>query len=223
MGIGLEELQAQLLEKLLDGESGEAVSLAHEALAQGVSPVDFIEGCVTPALAEIGNRFEELDIFLPEMVVAAEIVQEINDQVISPALDEGDPDERGRTQGKVLMATVQGDLHDIGKNMVGQLLSVSGFEVVDMGIDVPPGDIVKRAELEGVDIIGLSTLLTTCLPYVKDTVEYLELKGIRDKYAIIIGGAAPTAEFSEQVGVDAYGHSAAEAVTICRSIMEKRP
>jgi len=222
MGIDLEELQAQLLDNLLGGESGKAVSLAREALTHGVSPVDFIEKCVTPVLAEVGNRFEELEIFLPEMVVAAEIVQEINDTVISPALEKDDSGQRAKPLGKVLMATVQGDLHDIGKNMVAQLLSVSGFEVVDLGIDVPPGDIVKRAGQEKVDIIGLSTLLTTCLPYVKDTVEYLQLKGIRDRYAVIIGGAAPTAEFSEQIGVDAYGHSAAEAVTICRRIMEQR-
>jgi methylmalonyl-CoA mutase cobalamin-binding domain/chain len=218
----MENLESLLLKHLLNGESSEAVSLARDAVAQGVSPVAFIEACVTPALAEIGRRFEELEVFLPEMLEAAEIVQEINDEVISPALEGSHSAERTKSLGKVLLATVQGDLHDIGKNMVAMLLGVSGFEVVDMGIDVPPGDVVRRAAREAVDIIGLSTLLTTCLPYVKDTVEFLELKGIRDDYAVIIGGAAPTAEFSQQIGVDAYGHSAGEAVAICRSIMKSR-
>jgi methylmalonyl-CoA mutase cobalamin-binding domain/chain len=217
-----EEQQAKLLDFLLNAESDKAVSLARETLDQGVGPAEFFEKCVTPVLLEIGKRFETLEIFLPEMVGAADIVQEMNKQVINPALEAGTSDERAAPLGKVLLATVQGDLHDIGKSMVALMLRVNGFEVVDMGIDVPPSQIVKRAEQEQVDIIGLSTLLTTCLPYVKDTIDYFVEKGIRDKYAIIIGGAAPTAAFAAQVGVDAYGHSAAEAVTICRELTKKQ-
>ncbi len=222
MNMNWEEQQAILLDMLLSAKSDEAVSLTRELLNQGAAATEFFEQCATPVLLEIGKRFETLDIFLPEMVVAAEIVQEINDQVINPALEAGASDERSAPLGKVLLATVQGDLHDIGKSMVALMLKVNGFEVVDMGIDVAPSAIIQRAQQEQVDIIGLSTLLTTCLPYVKDTIDYFVEKGIRDKYAIIIGGAAPTSEFAARVGVDAYGHSAAEAVTICRELTNKQ-
>jgi 5-methyltetrahydrofolate--homocysteine methyltransferase len=222
MNVNWAEFQAGLLEFLLAKKSDEAIALAREALGRGASPAEFFEKCVTPVLIEIGNRFETLDIFLPEMVVAAEIVQELNDRVITPALELASQDKPTSSLGKVLLATVQGDLHDIGKSMVALMLRVNGFEVIDLGIDVSPSTIVEQAEKEQVDIIGMSALLTTCLPYMKDTVDYLAGTGLRDKYAVIIGGAAPTADFAEQVGVDGYGHSAAEAVTLCRNLMKER-
>jgi 5-methyltetrahydrofolate--homocysteine methyltransferase len=220
MSINWEERQASLLDFLLQGNSDEAVTLARAALAEGASPAEFFERCITPVLVEIGNRFETLEIFLPEMMIAAEIVQTINDEVINPALKQDSAAVRSAPQGKVLLATVQGDLHDIGKSMVGLLLKVNGFEVIDLGIDVPPATIAEEAEKQTVDVIGMSALLTTCLPFMKDTVDYLVETGMRDKYAVIIGGAAPTADFAEKIGADAFGNSAAEAVSICRRLMK---
>lgn len=214
-----ESLQQQFLDLLLDGSRFEAVDLARQTLEAGASPLEFFTQCITPALVEVGNRFETLDIFLPEMVVAAEIVEVVNEEVLNPALQSTDAAMR-EPAGKVLLATVQGDLHNIGKNMVALMLRVNGFEVIDAGIDVPPAKIVQMAEAEKVDIIGMSTLLTTCLPFVKDTLDFLNGKGLRDRYAVIIGGAAPTPEFAAAVGADAHGHSAAEAVRICKDLMK---
>jgi len=214
----LEKTQKDFLEILLAGDSEKAVSLAREVLDGGTAPTEFFETCISPSLEEIGKRFETLDIFLPEMVTAAEVVQTVNDQVITPAVETSDS-EGITSAGKVLMATVQGDLHDIGKNMVVLMLKVNGFEVVDLGTNVSPSEIVERAESEGVNIIGMSSLLTTCLPYMKDVFDYLDGKDTRNEYAVIMGGAATTPEFSEEMGANGYGHSAAEAVALCQKIM----
>lgn len=222
MDANLDSLQTQFLELLLDGDEDGALEFSRRALAEGATPLEFFSNCITPALTEIGNRFETLDIFLPEMVIAAEIVEKINDHVINPALEQAEGGAAREPAGKVLLATVQGDLHNIGKNMVALMLRVNGFEVIDAGIDVPPAKIVSMAEEGRVDIIGMSTLLTTCLPYVKDTLDHLKGKGLREKYAVIIGGAAPNDDFAAQVGADACGHSAADAVRICTDLMKKR-
>jgi 5-methyltetrahydrofolate--homocysteine methyltransferase len=214
----LEKVQQEFLGILLAGDSDQAVSLAKATLDGGTAPTEFFEACISPSLEEIGKRFETLDIFLPEMVTAAEVVQVVNDQVITPAV-EASQSEGISSAGKVLMATVQGDLHDIGKNMVVLMLKVNGFEVVDLGTNVSPSEIVARAENEGVDIIGMSSLLTTCLPYMKDVFDYLDGKDASGDYAVIMGGAATTPEFAKQVGADGYGHSAAEAVALCQKIM----
>ena len=214
-------LQAQLLEFLLDDDSEGALALTRQALEQGSEPAQFFSECIAPSLVEIGNRFERLEVYLPEMAAAAEIVQRINQEVLQPliAANQG---AQSAPLGKVLLATVQGDLHDIGKNMVGLMLRVNGFEVVDLGINVSPYEIIAQAEKGQFDIIGMSSLLTTCLPYMKDTVDVLTAKGLRAKYAVIVGGAAPTPEFSAKIGVDAQGHTAAEAVRICRELMAAR-
>jgi methylmalonyl-CoA mutase cobalamin-binding domain/chain len=220
MSINWEDKQASLLDSLLKGNSDDAVALTRATLAERASPAEFFERCITPVLVEVGNRFETLEIFLPEMMIAAEIVQAINDEVINPALKRNSTAARSESQGKVLLATVQGDLHDIGKSMVGLLLKVNGFEVIDLGIDVPPATIAEEAEKQAVNVIGMSALLTTCLPFMKDTVDYLVETGMRNKYAVIIGGAAPTADFAKKIGADAFGNSAAEAVSICRKLTQ---
>ncbi|NQS92317.1 MAG: cobalamin B12-binding domain-containing protein [Chloroflexi bacterium] len=215
----LEKVQAEFLDILLAGDTNKAVAITKETLESGTAPTEFFESCIAPSLAEIGKQFETLDIFLPEMVTAAEIVQKVNDEVITPAV-EVSQSEGIVSAGKVLMATVQGDLHDIGKNMVVLMLKVNGFEVVDLGTNVSPSDIVSRAEQDQVDIIGMSSLLTTCLPYMKDVYDHLDSKNTRNNYKVIMGGAATTPDFSDQVGADGYGHSAAEAVALCQKLMK---
>jgi len=216
-----EEIKNDFLNSLLNDDKDTAIKIAEKTLEKGVTAQRFFESCVTPVLVEIGDRFMRLDIFLPEMIAAAEIVQSVNEKVIRPQIEKTDVGKM-ESQGKVLLATIEGDLHDIGKNMVNLMLRVNGFEVIDLGTDVPPSEIVEKAVQEDVDIIGLSSLLTSCLPFMKDVVELLKLKGLRDKYKLIIGGAAPTLEFAQKIGVDAQGHTAAEAVTICREIIRSK-
>lgn len=215
----LSTIQKDFLTTLLDGDAEKAVSIAKGTLDQGTGPTEFFQKCISPSLEEIGKRFETLEIFLPEMVTAADVVQEVNDQVITPAV-EASQTEKIEAAGKVLMATVQGDLHDIGKNMVTLMLKVNGYDVIDLGTNVSPSEIVDRAQAEGVNIIGMSSLLTTCLPYMKDVYDYLEGKSIRDQFHVIIGGAATTPDFADDVGADGYGNSAAEAVELCKKLMQ---
>jgi 5-methyltetrahydrofolate--homocysteine methyltransferase len=215
-----ETLQPKFLEHLLAGDEEAAVTLAKETLDGGAGPLQFFEHCISPSLETIGKKFEVLDIFLPEMVTAADIVEKVNVEVINPAVAAADL-EGSTSLGKILLATVQGDLHDIGKNMVGLLFKVNGFEVIDLGTNVAPSDIVARAEQDQVDIIGLSALLTTCLPYMKDVGDFLEGKGIREQFPVIIGGAATNPVFAEEMGASAHGASAAEGVEKCKMLLGK--
>jgi len=215
-----ETIQPKFISFLLAGDEISAMTLVRESLKNGASPVEFFENCIAPSLKEVGKRFETLDIFLPEMVTAADIVEKINNEVINPILAEM-KGNKNLSMGKVLLATVQGDLHDIGKNMVALMLKVNGFEVIDMGTSVAPADIVSRAVQEDVDVIGLSALLTTCLPYMKEVGEFLEAKRIRNKYPIIIGGAATNPNIAEEMGANAHGSSAAEGVEKCKMLVGK--
>jgi 5-methyltetrahydrofolate--homocysteine methyltransferase len=215
-----ETIQSKFIDILLAGDESSAVDLVRESLAGGTSPMEFFENCIAPSLKEVGRRFETLDIFLPEMVTAADVVEKINREVINPVLAEAQGG-KNFSIGKVLLATVQGDLHDIGKNMVSLMLKVNGFEVIDMGTSVAPADIVSRAVQENVDIIGLSALLTTCLPYMKEVGEYLEAKNLRQKFYLIVGGAATNPDVAEEMGANAHGSSAAEGVEKCKLLMGK--
>lgn len=215
-----ETLQPQFIAFMLSGDEDAAVAMARDTLEGGATPVEFFENVIAPSLQDVGKRFETLDIFLPEMVTAADTVEKVNTEVINPAVAEAEGDAN-MSLGKVLLATVQGDLHDIGKNMVGLMLKVNGFEVIDLGTNVSPSDIIARAEQENVDIIGMSALLTTCLPYMKDVGDMLVGKGIREKYAVIIGGAATTPDITEEMGANTYGSSAADGVEKCKMLLGK--
>jgi methanogenic corrinoid protein MtbC1 len=205
---------------LLDGSAASAIERTRTLLAEGVTPLEFFQQIITPALVEVGRRFEELEIFLPELAIAGEMVKEINDAVITPALEAAS--QKQIQQGKVILGTVQGDLHDIGKNMVGLMLGVHGFDVIDLGTNVPPAEFVNRAEKEKADIIAMSALLMTCLPYMKDVMDRLVGLGLRSKYAVIVGGAPTSPEYARSIGADAYGTNAAEGVRLCRDLMQAR-
>jgi len=220
MAIDWNKLQADFLDCLLGDKRSEAQEIARNAISTEASPTDFFENCITPVLTEVGNRFETLDIFLPEMVNAGEIVKEVNQMVIQPAINALGKQDLG-SSGKVLMATIEGDLHDIGKNIVCAMLDVSGFEVIDMGVDVSAHNLVDRAVQTHAEIIGLSSLLTSCLPYMKDVIDILKIKGIRDQFFVMIGGAAPTEAFANEIGADAQGHTAADAVRLCKEFKQK--
>jgi methylmalonyl-CoA mutase cobalamin-binding domain/chain len=218
-----DKAKREFIQFVLDGDDVVAVEMARETLAGGATPVEFFENCIAPSLDEIGKLFENLEIYLPEMTQAGKIVKEVNQQVLEPEIQRlvqaGSELTKANALGKVLLATVKGDIHDIGKNMVSLMLQVNGFDIIDLGTDVPPLEIIECAEKEGVDIIGLSSLLTTCLPYMKDVTSLLESKGIREKFKIIIGGASPTESFANEMGADGFGKSAPAAVRICKGLI----
>jgi methylmalonyl-CoA mutase cobalamin-binding domain/chain len=211
-------VQQDIENTLLSGDAEYGISLANLTLEQGVTAFEFFQNGIIPPLTKIGKMFEELEIFLPELVIAAETVQQINEVVIKPAI-EASKTEGSISAGKVLLATVKGDLHDIGKNMVALMLRINGYEVIDLGINIDPSEIVHKAEVERVDIIGMSSLLTTCLPYMKDVIDFLNQKSVRNQFYVIIGGPAVNPDFCRQIGADEFGKSATEAVTICNNIM----
>jgi len=203
---------------LLDADASAAIEWARRQIESGVSPLDFFNQVFTPAMASVGDRFGRLEIFLPELMDAADTAKAVSEQVVQPRLAVSNVGFN-TSRGKVVLCSVRGDLHDIGKNMVKLMLQVNGFEVIDLGIDVPPSDAINKAREEGADIIGLSSLMTTSMPYMKETVELRDGFGMKGKIQVIVGGAPITPEYSQQIGADAFGRNAVEAVQRCLELM----
>ena len=192
---------------ILDGDGEAVAGAAQQALDAGELPLELINGVLNPALKEVGDRFDRGDIYLPELIMAAEAMEAAM-QVIQPVLLARQ--ETVSRSGRVVIATVQGDIHDIGKNIVSALLRANGFDVLDLGRDVHAVQIVTKAREFKADIIGLSTLLSTTMPYCRDTVRLLDELGIRDQFKVFIGGGPVTPEYAVSIGA-LYGGTHAEA------------
>jgi len=163
----------------------------------------------------VGDRFAKSEIFVPEMLVSAVTMKKGLD-IIKPLLKE---DEK-QTKGKIILCTVKGDLHDIGKNLVAMMLEGAGLEVIDLGVDVTVEKVVDKVHEIQPQVLGLSALLTTTMPEMENVINLLRDRGIREKVKVMIGGAPVDADFAEKIGADAYGEDAAEAVTIARSFID---
>ena len=211
----------EMVELLLGDDPEAPVSWTKERLDNGLDATVFFNNIFTPAMTAVGDKFGRLDIFLPELIDSAERAQAISKEVLEPIFKAQGSDTKV-TRGKIVICTVQGDLHDIGKNMVSLMLQVNGFEVIDMGINVPPREALNKAKEVNADILGLSALMTTSQPYMKECVELRDGFGLKDKFSIIVGGAPITAEYTAQIGADAFGKSAVEAVEKCLWLMEQR-
>jgi methylmalonyl-CoA mutase cobalamin-binding domain/chain len=215
------ELQQEFVTRLLEeNDTNLLIAWVRDVLRDGFTPLNFFDKVFTPGMAEIGDKFSRLDIFLPELMDSAEKAKAISDQVLAPLLAKNSS-ASSMVRGKVIIASVRGDLHDIGKNMVSLMLQVNGFEVLDMGVNVPPREIIERAREQAVDIVGLSSLMTTSMPYMKEVVELRDGFGLKGKFAIIVGGAPITKEYAEAIGADAFGHDAVEAVQKCFLLMDR--
>lgn len=215
------DLQKEFVVKLLEENNTELlIEWTKELLKKGLPPLTFFDHVFTPGMAEIGDKFSRLDIFLPELMDAAEKAKAISDQVLAPLLAENTA-TNSLNRGKVIIASVKGDLHDIGKNMVSLMLQVNGFEVIDMGVNIPPREILDRAKDQEVDIVGLSSLMTTSMPYMKEVVELRDGFGLKNKFSIIVGGAPITKNYSDAIGADAFGQDAVEAVQKCLMLLDR--
>ena len=214
-----QEYQDQLTALLLSDDTQASLSWAKKILPEEIGVVDFFNQIFTPAMAAIGEKFGRMEIFLPELMDAADRAQAISEQVVQPLLAEAKSDQ-AINRGKVVIASVKGDLHDIGKNMVVLMLRVNGFEVVDMGVDVPPREVLDRAKEVGADIVGLSSLMTTSMPYMKECVELRDGFGLKDQFSVIVGGAPITADYTAEIGADAFGEDAVDAVTQCLALLD---
>jgi trimethylamine corrinoid protein len=210
------EILEQLYESVLGGNIEKAAEAAQQALDAKITPLKAIDGGMSPAIKEVGERFGRGEMFLPEMVSSADAMEAAL-AVLEPFF-EGD---EGDKKGKVLIGTVQGDIHDIGKNIVIALLKVNSFEVIDIGRDIASTDFVDKAVELGVEVIGLSGLLTTSLPMMRDIIEMLGDDGVRDQYKVIIGGGPTSQEYADEIGADGYGETAYSAVELCNQILGK--
>ena len=204
----------ELLEKAirtgdLDGGVAEALKL----IKSGTEPVALFTDCIEPLLDVIGDQFSRLEIFLPEMINASKVVKAVH-EAAKPHMG---ADQADISKGRIVIATVSGDLHDIGKNIVKAMLEVNGYEVKDMGVDVPTQTIVKQAKEFDADIIALSALMLPSLPFVKDVVEYLEGD---QKTKVIVGGGPVSEEWAKEAGTDGYGDNAIDAVALVNGILK---
>jgi len=209
-----------ILEKLrlavLDYNSEEAVSAAKEVIKFKVDPLRAIEEGLAKGIREVGEKFANGEVFLPELIMAAETMKKAL-EVLEPELKR-ERKER-KTLGKVLLGTVAGDIHSIGKTIVASMLTANGFEVYDIGEDVPAEKFVEKIKELKPDIVGLSGLLTTTLPEQRTVIETLKREGLREKVKVIIGGAPASREWAEEIGADGYGADASEAVKIAKKLL----
>ena len=208
---------SSLREAILTGDAGAAAGAAHVALAAGVTPVDVIADGISPAMAEVGRLFEEGEYFVPELLISARATKEVF-SILRPLLAE----IGAKPAGRVLLATVEGDLHDIGKNLVGAMLEGAGFEVVDLGVDIPAARFVSAVRDSRPQIVGLSALLTTTMPAMKTTLEALDAAGLRSEVKVMVGGAPVTQRYADSVGADGYGETATAAVDVARRLIDGR-
>ena len=197
----------------IDGDQDLVVELTQKALDEGIDPSQIIKEGLIPAMDFIGDEFAAGKLYVPEMLISARAMQAGMD-LVKPLLVEGQIE----TLAKVVIGTVRGDLHDIGKNLVGMMLEGAGAELIDLGVDVSPDRFVEVAKAEGADFVALSTLLTTTMKAMKETVQALEEAGLRDQVKVLIGGAPVTSEYCSDIGADGYGMDATEAVSRVREL-----
>ena len=205
---------SKLQEAVLAGNSAAAVAAARQALSEGADPLDLVLHGISPAMAEVGRLFEAGDYFVPELLISARATKEVF-VLIRPLLAK----QGAQPTGRVVLGTVQGDLHDIGKNLVAALLEGGGFEVIDLGVSVSPEKFIAAVADKKAQIVGLSALLTTTLPAMKTTLDAFRSAGLRDRVKVMIGGAPVTQSFAVTIGADGYGENAASAVQLARRLV----
>ncbi|MGO9007857.1 MAG: B12-binding domain-containing protein [Beijerinckiaceae bacterium] len=212
---GMTEQERQLVEWLADMREDEALDLAKKMLLEeGADPLRVLELCRN-AMDIVGKRFETGDYFLPELVLAGEMLDTIG--AIAKPLIKHAPGEAPKKLGKILIGTVHGDLHDIGKNIVTFMLDINGFEVKDIGIDVPADTFIAEIEAYRPDVVGLSGFLTLAFDSMKETIEAIDGAGLRNSLKIMIGGGQIDETVRSYTGADAFGINAVEAVSLCRN------
>lgn len=203
-----------IYQAVLDGDQKGAQAGVRAALDAGVPPETILKDGLIAAMGEVGRLFEENEYFVPEMLVAARAMQG-GLALLKPHLAEGG----SVSAGKVIVATVKGDLHDIGKNLVAMMLEGAGFEVIDLGTDVGPEKFVKAVQEHKPQVVGMSALLTTTMPSMSATVKALQEAGLRDSIKVMIGGAPVTDSFARQIGADGYSADASSAVRLAKVLV----
>ena len=206
----MEDILNKIQDAIVNRNKEEVVRLSREIIEKGIDPVEAIEKGFRKGMEVIGEKFERLEIYLPEMIMAADVMNEGID-ILRPALE-----GKGIKQEKILLGTIEGDVHDIGKNIVKILLEGTGFEVIDLGKDVNVMTFVDRFKELETDVIGISALMTSTMGNIPKVIENLEVIGLRDKVKIMVGGAPVLPEWAEEIGADGYGENAARAAELAK-------
>ena len=204
----------RLYEAVLNGDHKAAIAITREAIDAKVDAMELVSGYMVPAMDEVGRCFECEDYFVPELLLCARAMKASLD-LLRPLLAAAGAQPAGR----VVIGTVKGDLHDIGKNIVGAMLEGGGFEVIDLGADVAPEKFVATIRERSPHLVCLSTLLTVTMPSMKATIEAFKQAGVRDSVKVLIGGAPITTEYAQAIGADGFGENATVAVTLARQFM----
>lgn len=206
----------QIKEATIAGDSKRSAELAQKALDEGINPLDALEKGYAAAMGTVGERFSRMEIYLPELMMAADAMKS-GFEIIKPHLTE---EQQEANRGTVVLGTIQGDLHDLGKNIVRTMLEASGFAVHDLGCDVPVRGFIEKAEDVKADIIAASAILTTTMVYMPDISKVLKETGQRDTYKILLGGGPVTRQFADEADADGYAENAAEGVTVAQNLIE---
>jgi corrinoid protein of di/trimethylamine methyltransferase len=207
---------AELYDAILTGNAKKAEQVTKEALDAGVDPSQLLSKYMIPAMDEVGSRFECNEYFVPELLISARAMK-ISLALLTPKLAAAG----AKAAGRVVIGTVQGDLHDIGKNLVASMLEGGGFQVVDLGVDVPPKKFVEAAKEHEGTIVALSALLTTTMTQMRAVIKGLEEAGIRSQTKVMIGGAPITQQYADEIGADGFSDSASSAVSMARSLVQQ--
>lgn len=213
-----QELLQAIAQAVVDGDTDAATEAVQSALGAGLDPMKVLNEGLMSGADEVGKLFEQGEFFLPELMLAGRALKAAM-EVVKPALLEKYSGADSQVKGKVVSATVQTDIHDIGKNIVSSMLTAAGFEVTDMGVDVSIKSIIDKAEEVGADVIALSALLTTSMPFMKDLIDLLEARGLRKKYIVLVGGASVNENWARGIGADGTARNAADAVKLARQLM----
>lgn len=211
-----EEMYQKLAQAVIDGEPEDAEALAKEALKQGLDPLGCITNGLTPGIQQVGKRYSNGEYFLPELIIGAEAMKKALG-VLEPALLS---DQKREVVGKVVLGTVKGDMHEIGKTLVGTMLTANGFQVIDLGVDKKAEEFIAAIIEYDADIVGASALLTTTMQQQKKLIEELEAAGLRDKVKVMVGGAPVTESYAKEIGADGYAEDAISAVDLAFRLID---
>jgi corrinoid protein of di/trimethylamine methyltransferase len=211
---GKEELAGKLSAAILDCDADRAAAEAQRILDAGLDPVEVLNTTMAETAAEVGDRFESGQFYLPHLVLAGNAIE-----AASEVLQKGVPEGQLAEKKVVVIGTVQGDVHSLGKNIVATMLRANGFEVHDLGVDVKSSAFIQRAQEVDADLIGVSCLMTTTLPYQREVIEDLVAQGLRDRFQVIVGGGPVTESWAKEIGADGYGHDVLEAIVVAKRLV----
>lgn len=209
-----EEILEDLREAVLTYDSDRARKAAEEAIKAKVHPLKAIEQGLAPAIREVGERYHRYEIYLPHVIIAADVMA-VAMQILEAAL----PKEEVPHRKGIVIGTVEGDIHEIGKNVVAMMLKVAGFEVYDLGVDVSVSSFIDKAQANDAEVIAMSSLMTTSMPNMQELIDELNSTNMRDRYKVVVGGGPVTQWYAEKIGSDGFGRDGDEAVKVVRKLL----